>query len=372
MQDTIIPFAMHSGDCRSDADPFPWNDDFRYVSAHRTAMFTVVILGTMDQGRHHRGLRLGDAMASFVQFLERSGVFAAQSFMIVPRGSFNLVCLRDSKDVHLSYDPDRLKVEVVRLEQVERVAQEYIAARYGKQGGQEREDQLLRLRTALYATARPESLARALKVSANGSGIPELTATRGNMVIRLEVAILPRKDFTIAFRFLKRLDQSGELINATKWTPEDVPWFLTKLNWTFGAQTNIFFTLADATWITVSKVLGPKISRDVFRQDIVPLKRRGADITCFLVGDYDATATEAAGEYLPDEQVCVVVDQGNPPVFDYGEAFIGVMAHEVGHFLHHKRNMPGSGHHDRGGILLSSGMESLSLDKQLVSDLNAW
>jgi hypothetical protein len=81
---------------------------------------------------------------------------------------------------------------------------------------------------------------------------------------------------------------------------------------------------------------------------------------------------EAAGEYLPDEKVCVVVDQGNPGVFDFGEAFIGVMAHEVGHFLHHKRNLPGSGHHNRSGILLSSGRESLSLDKQLVSNLNAW
>jgi hypothetical protein len=81
---------------------------------------------------------------------------------------------------------------------------------------------------------------------------------------------------------------------------------------------------------------------------------------------------EAAGEYLPDEQVFVVVDQGNPPVFDLGEAFIGVMVHEIGHFLHHKRNMPGSGYHSRSDILLSSGMESLSLDKQLVTNFNAW
>jgi hypothetical protein len=332
----------------------------------------MVILGAIDWARHHRGLRLGNAMASFVQFLQYSGVYAEQSFMIVPRGGFNLVCLRDSKDVHLSYDRGRLQVEDVRLEHVERVAQEYINTRGGEQGGQERDDQLLRLRTALYATARPEGNARALKVSAKGVGIPELKATRGNTGISLDVAIMPRKDFSIAFKFLKHLDQSGKVINATKWTPDDVPWFLTRLNWTFGAQANIFFTPVDATWITVQKALGPKISRDVFRNDIVPFKRRGADLTCFLVGDYDAMASEAAGQYLPDEQVCVVVDQGNPPVFDYGDAFIGVMAHEVGHFLHHKRNMPGSGHHDRSGILLSSGMESLSLDKQLVSDLNAW
>lgn len=61
-----------------------------------------------------------------------------------------MVCLRDSKDVHLSYDRDRLQVEDVRFEQVERVAQEYINSRYGEQKGQERDDQLLRLRTALY------------------------------------------------------------------------------------------------------------------------------------------------------------------------------------------------------------------------------
>ena len=311
-------------------------------------------------------------MPSFVQFLQRSGVYAAQSFMIVPRGGFNLVCLRDSKDVQLSYDRVRLQVEDVRFEDVERVAQEYIKARYREPRSQEREDQLLRLRTALYATIRPESRARALKVSAKGTGIPELKATRGNIGIKLEVAILPRKDFTIAFRFLKHLDQAGKLVNATKWTPADVPWFLTRLNWTFGAQTNIFFTSLDATWITVQKALGPKVSRDDFRKYVVPHKRRGADLTCFLVGDYDAMATEAAGQYLVDEQVFVVVDQGNPPVFDHGEAFIGVMAHEVGHFLHHKRNLPGSGHHDRGGILLSTGLESLSLDKQLVSNLNAW
>jgi hypothetical protein len=310
-------------------------------------------------------------MPSFVQFLQHSGVFSGQSFMIVPEGGFNLVCLRDSKGVQLSHD-HRLLVEDVRFEDVERVAQEYIKTRYKESKGQERDDQLLRLRTALYATIRPESGARALKVTAKGSRLPELKATRGNLGIKLDVAILPRKNYTIAFRFLMHLDQSGKLVKATKWTPEHVPWFLTRLNWTFGAQANIFFTPLDATWIPVQKALGPKVSRDDFRKYVVPHKRRGADLTGFLVGDYDAMATEAAGQFLTDEQVFVVVDQGNPPVFDLGEAFIGVMAHEVGHFLHHKRNHPGSGHHDRNGILLSSGMESLSLDKQLVSDLNAW
>jgi hypothetical protein len=310
-------------------------------------------------------------MASFVQFLEHSGVYASESFMIIPRIGFNLVCLRDSKNVGLSHDR-RLEVAYMRLENVERDAQEYINARYGEQKSQERDDQLLRLRAALYATVRPEGVARALKVSANGHGLTELKATHGNTSVKLDVAIMPRKDFTIAFKFLRQLDQSGKVINATQFTPDDAPWFLSKLNWTFGAQANIFFTLVNAAWITIQKALGPKIPRDVFRSDIAPLKMGGADLTCFLVGDYDALTTEAAGEFLPDEQVCVVVDQGNPAVFDNGEAFHGVMAHEVGHFLLNKRNMPGTGHHGRGGILLSANMESLSLDKQLLIDVNAW
>jgi hypothetical protein len=311
-------------------------------------------------------------MPSFVQFLERSGVYPDQHFMIVPRPGFNLVCLRDSKDVGLSYDRNRLQVDQVLLEDVEPVALEYINYRYGKQKSQERDDQLLRLRTALFATARPDGLARGYKVTAKGKDVPGLTATRGNISVKLDVALLPRTDFKIAFRFLRHFDSSGKVINATKWTPDDAPWFLTRLNWTFGAQANIFFTPVEATWFTVNKALGSKISRDAFRQDVVPHKVRGADVTCFLVGDYDAKATEAAGEYLPDEQVCVVVDQGNPPMFDYGDAFTGVMAHEIGHFLHHKRNIGGSGHHDRSGVLLSSGMESLSLDKDLVTDLTHW
>jgi hypothetical protein len=137
-------------------------------------------------------------MASFAQFLQHSGVYPAQSFMIVPREGFNLVCLRDSKEVQLSYDRDRLKVEDVRFEHVERVAEEYINARYWQHRSQERADQLLRLRTALYAiAAQPDGLARALKVSEKGGRIPELKAMRGNTtIVRLDVAARRRTSST--------------------------------------------------------------------------------------------------------------------------------------------------------------------------------
>ena len=190
-----------------------------------------------------------------------------------------------------------MQVDTVGFDDVERVALDYINYRYGKKKSQERDDQLLRLRTALFATAPPDSLARGYKVTARGTDVPELKATRGNISVKLDVALLPRKDFKIAFKFLRQLDSSGKEINATRWKPEDAPWMLTRLNWTFGAQANIFFTQVEADWFPVKKALGPKISREDFRTHIVPHKTKGADITCFLVGDYDAKATEAAGEY---------------------------------------------------------------------------
>ena len=114
-----------------------------------------------------------------------------------------------------------MQVDTVGFEDVERVALEYITYRYGKQKSQERDDQLLRLRAALFATAPPDSLARGYKVTAKGTGVPEFKATRGNISVKLDVGLLPRKDFKIAFKFLRQLDSSGKEINATKWKPED-------------------------------------------------------------------------------------------------------------------------------------------------------
>ena len=311
-------------------------------------------------------------MPRFVQFLQHSGVFAEQDFMIVPRGGFNLVCLRDSKDVRLSYDRGRLQVDDVGLEHVERVAQEYINTRYGKQKSQERDDQLLRLRTGLFGTARPDGLARGLKVSAKGVGLPELKGTRGNIGVRLDVAILPRKEFTIAFKFLRHLDPSGKVINATRWTPDHVPWFLTRLNWTFGAQAKSFSPRSKPRGLRSRKPWGQKSRAMLSERTSFPSRGPAPISRAFSSATMTQWIPRRPGNICLIEQVFVVVDEGNPPVFDLGEAFIGVMAHKIGHFLHHKRSMPGSGHHGRGGILLSSGMESLSLDKQLVSNFNAW
>jgi hypothetical protein len=83
-------------------------------------------------------------------------------------------------------------------------------------------------------------------------------------------------------------------------------------------------------------------------------------------------ANEAAGEYLPDEQVCVVVDQGNPPVFEYGETFIGAMRTRSVTSCTTNGTCPGVDTMTEAVFCFPAGMASLSLDKQLVSNLTAW
>ena len=47
------------------------------------------------------------------------------------------------------------------------------------------------------------------------------------------------------------------------------------------------------------------------------------------------------------------------------------LAHEAGHFvLHHRGFKKAEHHHSRGGVLMSSGIQSARLDKQLVLNLN--
>jgi hypothetical protein len=186
-------------------------------------------------------------MARFVQLLKKSGVYSNQNFMIVPSNGFNLVALLDAKDFRLEHDA-RLDVKEVRMDDVDRIANEYVATRAT---GPEKADLGLRLRTAMYGTV-PFSTrsSKVLKVSAKGAGIPIVKARRDNVEVRMDAAILRRKEFTVAFRFVKHNNGS------TKFNTTDADTWINKLNWIFGAQANIYFKLLNATWVTIPKALG--------------------------------------------------------------------------------------------------------------------
>ena len=304
-------------------------------------------------------------MARFVQMLQKSGVYSDQNFMIVPQHGFNLVALRDGKDYRIDYD-NRLDVQEVRFNQVDRIANEYVQKRAG---GQESIDQLTRLRTSMYGTIAPAARAKLLQVSAKGAGIPVIKAKHGSIEVRLDVGILRRKEFSVAFKLVKHMNSQGAMVPLTKFQTGDVQRWIDQLNWIFGAQTNIYFKLVGAEWVPIRRTLGQPMNADVFKKTLVPYKHGSANLTCFLVGKYkgDETGTHAAGTYFGPEKVCVVDDGPHQGIFDDWtyDSFVGVMAHEFAHFL-------GGPHHSRGPLLLSRGIETCELDKQLVAQLNPW
>jgi hypothetical protein len=304
-------------------------------------------------------------MARFVQMLERSGVYSDQNFMIVPQAGFNLVYLREGKGYRIAHD-QRLRVREVQFNEVEQIANEYV---HKRAFGQSSTDQLLRLRTTMYGSVARTATGKLLKVSAIGAGIPIITARHENNEVKLDVAILRRKDFFISFKLVKHLNSHGAMVPLTKFDTAEAQRWIDQLNGIFGAQTNIYFKLAGAEWVSIGQTLGQPMSAEVFKQTFLKQRHATAALTCFLVGKYkgDATGTHAAGSYFGQEKVCVLDDGPHPELFDSwtSDSFIGVMAHEVAHFL-------GGSHHSRGNLLMSTGIESYELDKQLVKQLNPW
>ncbi|MBC7842844.1 MAG: hypothetical protein H7099_11050 [Gemmatimonadaceae bacterium] len=304
-------------------------------------------------------------MARFVQMLQKSGVFADQNFMIVPQGGFNLVYLRDSAGFQIMHDR-RLKVHDVKADQVERIATEYLRAREGSPGSI---DRLLQLRTVMHNSVNKSARGKLLQVWANGSGIPVLTAKSGTVSLKLDVAILRRKEYTVSFKFLKHTMPAGALVPATTLTTESTSTWMNKLNWIFGAQANVYFKSIDAAWVTLRTTASQPMTFEEFEQSLIPHKHKDAALTCFLVGKYKGanSGSEAAGTYSPSHKVCVLDDGPTHGIFDdlNFDSFIGVMAHEFTHFA-------GGNHHNRGRFLMSHGIETLDFDKQLVVELNAW
>ena len=304
-------------------------------------------------------------MAQFVQLLQRAGVFADQNLMVVPRGGFNLIYLRDAKDFRVTHDT-RLDVTDVKFDDVERIAKEFLRARAQ---GADHADRLLRLRTAMFGCVAPQSSGRLLLVRAHGTGIPALTATRGATVLKLDVAIMGRKEYTVGFRFLKHTNASRSLVPLTRYTPASAQVWIDSLNWIFGAQANVYFRMVGADWIPLPTPVAQPMSFEHVEKTLLRYKHPGAALTCFLVGKYNGSehGSDAAGSYSVAHKMCVLDDGPNAGIFDdwMYDSFVGVMAHEFMHFA-------GGSHHDRGRFLMSRGLETMDFDKQLVIQLNAW
>lgn len=304
-------------------------------------------------------------MAYFVQMMAKSGVYPDENFMVVPDRGFNLCYLREGKEFKISHDA-RLDVREVQFEDIERIAKDYMSARAG---GYHAADRLLGLRTAMYHSVGAQVNGKLLKVQAKGTGIPVLLASNGSSQVKLDVGIMRRKEFTVAFKLLKHRNAAGATVAATRNTPADAREWVERLNWIFGAQANVYFKLLAADWMSVEQTLSQPMNSAEFQSRFIQHKHPTAQLTCFLVGKYrgDDQGAHAAGTFFTHHRVCVLDDGPHSGLFAdlVYDSFTGVMAHEFAHFL-------GGAHHTRRMCLMSGGTETLELDKQLVIQINNW
>jgi hypothetical protein len=142
------------------------------------------------------------------------------------------------------------------------------------------------------------------------------------------------------------------------------------LNWIYGPQVNVRFDLWDAEWVTLDQSPGQPVGRDMFLSNIAPQRPAGPDVTVFLLGQWGGGSSgHSNGTTFYDEESVVVTDNpSHKEIPETIDAFNLTLAHEVAHHLRHARGF--NGHHDRPNVLLSTGIQSLRLDKQLVMDIN--
>lgn len=200
-------------------------------------------------------------------------------------------------------------------------------------------------------------------------GFGKLTLTAGKETREAEVGVSKQKSFKLAFRFLRHREGTGTAPD-TKHDPKEAPGWIAGLNWIYGPQANVHFSLeGTADWVTVPTKPDQPITASFFLDTVAAAPSKDADLTIYFVGEWRGSSNDADGTYYGDRKIVVMTDTPNHPEIPKGnDVFLLVLAHEV---LHHLRALRGSkGHHDRKNVLLSTGIQTLRIDKQLVIDIN--
>ena len=296
-------------------------------------------------------------MPKFTQLLKEAGVDSPHNFMVVGLRGSNLVGLHDAKGFDLRFDHSLLEVRQLTREQFPQVSNtlydQFIAWNLIN------EDSAKAFLGTMHTNVGPRS--RLLLVTGRMRGLASINAVHAGITFKLEVAVVPSQNFTVAFKFLQHPDESGN-ISTTRLNPSDARWLINKLNWIYGPQANISFEMVEADWVKVDKILGESLNKEAFLNHIVERKNKSADLNIFFVRKWKGG--EAGGTHFPEEEAVVVEE--NPkslPVVDDADPFLVNLAHEVAHYL-------GADHHDRENVLLSRGRQSTRLDRGLVLAIN--
>jgi hypothetical protein len=306
-------------------------------------------------------------MAHFTGIGVESGYtdMTTSPFFIVPSRGSNILVLLSGHGYRVRPGDSRLGFNELSSKEVGGAVREYVSGlKYLTKDGTEGAYKELwtRCHNMMHIGARIFS------IGGKGSGLSYVEASGSKDKLRVDVAILPPKTFKVAFRCLQHPD-GNNMKNATEHSPEEAKSIIAKVNAIFVPQVNIAFEAVDSRW-TVTQPLNQPISEAGFRAYILKDKSDIADITVFLVGKWKGKDTDPNGTYFKDEKVAVVDDKPSHPEKVKADGFLLTLSHELAHFLQDRRNLVG--HHSRDKVLLSTGIQSTLIDKQLVADLNPW
>lgn len=156
-------------------------------------------------------------MPRFTQLLKESGVDPTHNFMVVPVNGSNLVSLHDAKGVNLRFDQNQLDVRQLTSGPVVRVSNTFHDqfVRWGVANG----DSVKTFWGAMHQSMNAGLNSRLLMVTGKKPGLKNITAVNGSRSVSLEVAVLPLKTFTIAFKFLQHLEHIRRRCNPDAMEP---------------------------------------------------------------------------------------------------------------------------------------------------------
>lgn len=303
-------------------------------------------------------------MPRLTEIVPNSGV-PQDNYIVVPYQSYNVVRLEGAKG-GLSYSHDsKVTVQKVTRDNAGKIA-ESISRNHasGHKSGGDYHKELLAQMQALVSNNPGQTLA----IYGRKPGFGKLTVTADGSSYKAEVGVTQQATVNIGFRFLQHTDGKGKVAD-TAYTPNDAAGWIVTLNRIYGPQANLIFDLVDAEWVTLDSAPSQPIGKDLFLKSIAVTPQK-KNVNMHLVGRWEGTATHSRGTYFNGTGVAVITDKPGQNEIPKGiDPFMLTMAHELLHFIRERRGMP-EGHPSRDGILLSSKIQSLRIDKQMSIDIN--
>jgi hypothetical protein len=194
---------------------------------------------------------------------------------------------------------------------------------------------------------------------------------------KLNLVVTDGEDYDITFKFLRCLDDDGNMSSATAKTPSDADAWIRQLRWILGAQADIWFASTDRQPLEIKKPFHG-VTEAMIRQnkEFVDGIDRTADVTVYLVGKY--AGERGDGQTFPDltakGDIVIAIDDKctGTPVVKGDDPFIVTLAHELVHFALDKHGNKEKDQHiynNETNILFCKRVESTVVSTSLLNKL---